>query len=56
MSRCSPCGTRLHQLCVRVFEDGEDDEIDKYDIQVCLNYHESEIKGRCIGNLPVFYH
>ena len=30
----------------RVFEDGEDDEIDKYDIQVySLNYHKSEIKG-----------
>ena len=29
----------------RVFEDGEDDEIDKYDIQVySLNYHKSEIK------------
>ena len=40
----------------RVFEDGEGDKIDKYDIQVCLNYHKSEIKGRCIGNLPVFYH
>ena len=41
----------------RVFEDGEDDEIDKYDIQVySLNYHKSEIKGRGIGNLPVFYH
>ena len=30
----------------RVFEDGEDDEIDKYDFQVySLNYHKSEIKG-----------
>ena len=35
----------------RVFEDGEDDKIDKYDIQVCLNYHKEDVLGTSLSSI-----